>query len=222
VSVFPVFLKLARRRVLVVGGGPVAASKLRALIDADARVTVVAPEVVGEIAGIPAIDIVRRPFAPEDLEGVCFVVAAAPPEVNRAVSAAAHARGLFVNAVDDLENASAYMGAIVRRAGVTVALSTDGEAPALAGLMREALEELLPDDLEAWMACSRDARRDWLARRVPMSQRRPLLLEALVALYERRSAGASAISDVRSDNESESDLKPGVESDKTEKEPVSA
>src|SRR4029453_8569160 len=102
-----------------------------------------------------------------DLEGVSFVVAAAPPAVNRQVATAAHARGLFVNAVDDMENASAYLGAVVRRAGVTIALSTDGEAPALAGLMREALEALLPDDLAAWMACAREARRDWLAQRVP-------------------------------------------------------
>jgi uroporphyrin-III C-methyltransferase/precorrin-2 dehydrogenase/sirohydrochlorin ferrochelatase len=186
-SVFPVFLKLAGRRVLVVGGGPVAASKLRALLEADATVTVVAPEIVDEIAAA-AVTLERRPFAVADLDGVSFVVAAAPPEVNRAVSAAAHARGLFVNAVDDMENASAYLGAIVRRAGVTMALSTDGEAPALAGLMREALEQLLPDDLDAWMACARDARREWLAQRVPMAERRPLLLEALVALYADRPA----------------------------------
>jgi uroporphyrin-III C-methyltransferase/precorrin-2 dehydrogenase/sirohydrochlorin ferrochelatase len=182
VSVFPVFLKLAGRHVLVVGGGPVAASKLRALIEADATITVVAPDIVDAVAAAP-VTVLRRPFAVDDLDGASFVVAAAPPEVNRAVSAAAHARGLFVNAVDDMENASAYLGAIVRRAGVTMALSTDGEAPALAGLMREALEALLPDDLEAWMTCARDARREWLARGVPMAERRPLLLEALVALY---------------------------------------
>ena len=185
-AVFPVFLKLAGRRVLVVGGGPVAASKLRALLDADATVVVVAPDVVEEIAAAP-VEILRRPFVPEDLEGIWFVVAAAPPDVNREVAAAAHPRGLFVNAVDDMENATAYMGAIVRRAGVTLALSTDGEAPALAGLMREALEALLPDDLDAWVTSAREARRDWLARAVPMAERRPLLLEALVALYERRA-----------------------------------
>jgi uroporphyrin-III C-methyltransferase / precorrin-2 dehydrogenase / sirohydrochlorin ferrochelatase len=188
VAVFPVFLKLAGRRVLVVGGGPVAASKLRGLLDADATVVVVAPDVVEEIAAAP-VEILRRPFVPEDLEGISFVVAAAPPDVNREVAAAAHPRGLFVNAVDDMENATAYMGAIVRRAGVTMALSTDGEAPALAGLMREALEALLPDDLDAWVTSAREARRDWLARGVPMAERRPLLLEALVALYEKRARG---------------------------------
>ena len=185
-AVFPVFLKLAGRRVLVVGGGPVAASKLRGLLNADATVVVVAPDVVEEIAAAP-VEILRRPFVPEDLEGISFVVAAAPPDVNREVAAAAHPRGLFVNAVDDMENATAYMGAIVRRAGVTMALSTDGEAPALAGLMREALEALIPDDLDAWVTSAREARRDWLARGVPMAERRPLLLEALVALYERRA-----------------------------------
>jgi siroheme synthase-like protein len=185
-----VFLKLAARRVLVVGGGPVAASKLRALLDADAQVTVVAPDIVPEILQQP-VECIRRPFAASDLDGACFVVAAAPPDVNRQVSAEAHARGLFVNAVDDMENASAYLGAIVRRAGVTMALSTDGEAPALVGLIREALEDLLPDDLDRWMDCAREARREWLARQVPMAQRRPLLLEALVALYEQRATAAA-------------------------------
>jgi siroheme synthase-like protein len=186
-SIFPVFLKLAGRRVLVVGGGPVAAGKLRALLDAEADVTVVAPEIVDAIAGAP-VRVERRPFTESDLDGVWYVVAAAPSEVNRAVAAAAHARGVFVNAVDDIDNASAYAGAVLRRAGVTIALSSDGEAPALVGLMREALEEVLPEDLEAWIACARAARQRWLMERVPMEERRPLLLEALVKLYERRGS----------------------------------
>lgn len=191
-AVFPVFLKLEGRRVVVVGAGPMAAAKLAPLVDAGARVTVIAPDVVDEVAArADRIEILRRPFVETDLDGAWYVVAAAPPEVNRDVARAAAARQLFVNAVDDMENATAYMGAIVNRAGVTVALSTDGEAPALAGLMREALEDLLPDDLEVWMASSRDARRDWLARRVPMAERRPLLLEALNRIYEARAAAAA-------------------------------
>ena len=149
--------------------------------------TVIAPEVVEAIAGA-AVEVIRRPFRAADLDDAWYVVAAAPPDVNRAVAAAAHERNIFVNAVDDLENASAYLGAVLRRAGVTIALSTDGEAPALAGLMREALEAVLPDDLEAWMETARNARRQWLADDVPMEQRRPLLLEALEKLYEKRRA----------------------------------
>jgi uroporphyrin-III C-methyltransferase/precorrin-2 dehydrogenase/sirohydrochlorin ferrochelatase len=189
-AVFPVFLKLAGRRVLVVGGGPVAAGKLRALVEAGAAVTVVAPDVVDAVREAP-VEILPREFRPEDLDGTWYVVAAAPPAVNRAVSAAAHARGIFVNAVDDLENASAYAGAVLQRSGVTIALSTDGEAPALAGLLREALEAVLPEDLDKWMTCARDTRRQWLADGVPMAERRPLLLEALQQLYASRAkAGA--------------------------------
>lgn len=191
-AVYPVFLKLAGRRVLVVGGGRVAASKVAGLLDAGAAVTVVAPEIAADLAVEP-VEIRRRRFEPADLEGACFVVAAAPRDVNREVAAAAHARGVLVNAVDDVENASAYLGGVVRRGGVTVAVSTDGAAPALAGLLREALEEVLPadDDVEAWMTCARDARERWLAAGVPMDERRPLLLEALFQLYERRAAAAA-------------------------------
>jgi len=194
VAVFPVFLKLEGRPVLVVGAGPVAAGKVRPLLDAGARVTIVAPDVVDAIAALaPRVNIILRPFAAGDLEGVWYVVAAAPPDVNRAVSRAAEARCLFVNAVDDLESASAYAGAIVQKAGVTIAMSTDGEAPALAGLMREALEVLLPEDLDAWMATAQEARRAWLAQRVPMAERRPVLLQALIDLYEKkRTAGSEA------------------------------
>ncbi len=188
-AVFPVFLKLEGRRVLVVGAGPVAAGKVRPLVDAGARVTVVAPDVVDEIAAMAAdLTIIRRPFEPADVDGAWYVVAAAPPEVNRAVARAAEARCLFVNAVDDLESASAYAGAIVQKAGVTIAMSTDGEAPALAGLMREALEVLLPEELDRWMACAQEARRGWLAQGVPMAERRPMLLQALNDLYDRKRA----------------------------------
>lgn len=184
---FPVFLKLTGRRVLLVGGGGVAGGKLRALLDAGADVTVVAPVIAPAIAA-ERITVARRTFQPDDLDGVWYVVAAAPREVNAAVAREAAVRGIFVNAVDDVENASAYAGATLRRAGVTIALSTDGDAPALAGLLREGLEAVLPDDLETWMTCARDARSGWLAAGVPMEQRRPLLLEALLNLYEGRGA----------------------------------
>jgi len=185
---FPTFLKLQGRRALLVGGGPVAAGKLRGLLEAGAEVSVVAPAILLEIASAP-VHTAMRCFQPSDLDGVSFVVAAAPPDVNREVAAAAQARGIFVNAVDDVESASAYAGAVVRRAGVTIAISTDGDAPALAGLVREALEALLPDDLDTWMDCARASRREWLERKVPMAERRPLLLDALNALYaERRTA----------------------------------
>jgi uroporphyrin-III C-methyltransferase/precorrin-2 dehydrogenase/sirohydrochlorin ferrochelatase len=76
---------------------------------------------------------------------------------------------------------------VVRRDGVTIAISTDGRAPALAGLLREALDAWLPGDLDEWMSAADEVRRDWKRHAVPMEQRRPLLLETLNRLYERKS-----------------------------------
>jgi siroheme synthase-like protein len=111
--------------------------------------------------------------------------------VNRQVADAAESRHVFVNAVDDLASASAYLGGVVRKAGVTLAISTDGSAPALAGLLREGLEAVLPDDLEQWHDVARQARQDWKLAGVPMEARRPLLLDAINRLYAaRRGPGA--------------------------------
>jgi uroporphyrin-III C-methyltransferase/precorrin-2 dehydrogenase/sirohydrochlorin ferrochelatase len=179
---YPVFLRLEGRRALIVGGGKAAAAKLPALIEAGARVAVVAPAISPELAH-PGVELRRRPFSPDDLEGVFFVVSAAPPEVNRAVAAAAEARGLFVNAVDDAEAASAWLSGVLRRGDVTLAISTAGRSPALAGLLREALDRLLPEDLQAWVELGETLRRRWKADGVPMRDRRPLLLRVLQEIY---------------------------------------
>src|SRR5438552_8783455 len=156
-DLLPVFLKVAGRRVLVVGGGPVAAAKLAGLRGTGAGIVMAAPAI-----GAPAraeiercggaVTVVERPFGERDLDGAWLVVSAAPPEVNRQVAAAAEARRLFVIAVDDPQAASAYGAGTLRRGGVTVAISTDGQAPALAGLLREGLEAMIPPELDAWLA----------------------------------------------------------------------
>jgi uroporphyrin-III C-methyltransferase/precorrin-2 dehydrogenase/sirohydrochlorin ferrochelatase len=187
ISMYPVFLKLSGRRVLLVGGGRVAAGKLAGLLADGAMVTVVAPEIRSELHQ-PGVRIIRRAFEPSDLDDAWYVVAAAPHAVNEQVLAAAEPRRVFVNAVDDPSHASAYAASIVRRAGVTVAFSTDGRAPALAGLLREALDAWLPADLESWMVASDVARREWKRDGVPMEERRPMLLETLNRLYEEKDS----------------------------------
>ena len=178
---------------MVVGGGPVAVAKVRALLEAGAVIKLVAPEIAPELLALAEkgnISIARRSFEQSDVEGSWLVVAAAPPAVNRSVAAAAESLRLFVLAVDDTSAASAYGAGTLRRGGVTVAVSTDGRAPALAGLLREGLEAVLPDDLEGWTAEAERQRTEWRASGVPMAERRPLLLEALNRLYDDRRAGA--------------------------------
>lgn len=186
---YPLFLKLVGRKVLVVGGGPVATAKVASLREAGAEIAVVAPEVEPALADLAAagkISLARRSFDAADLSGAWLVVAAATPDVNRTVAAAAESLRLFVLAVDDPEAASAYGAGTLRRGGVTVAVSTNGRAPALAGLVREGLEAVLPEDLEAWTAQAESQRAAWRAEKVPMGDRRPLLLQALNRIYDHR------------------------------------
>jgi len=183
-DLLPVFLNLTGRLVLLVGGGRVAEAKLRQLIAAGARVRVVAPTIAPSIAAA-AVETIERGFVPGDLDDVWFVVAAATPEVNRSVADAAQSRRIFVNAVDDPANATAYLSGVVRRADVTIAISTSGDAPALTSLIREAVDALLPRDLDQWMAVAREQRGAWRNDAVAMDERKPKLLRALNELYER-------------------------------------
>lgn len=178
----PVFLRFDGRPVAVVGGGRAAAAKIPALLEAGANVTVIAPEVASSIDRA-RVRVVERRFVPADLDGVWFVTAAATAEVNRQVRQAAEARGVWVNAVDDPANATAYLGGTIARGGVTVAFSTAGKAPALAGLLREAFDALVPEEIDTWAARAAELSRRQRAAHVPIGQRRPQLLDVLNDLY---------------------------------------
>ena len=184
----PLFLNLTGRLVVLVGGGRVAEAKLRQLAAAGARVRVVAPSIGSQIRAA-GVELIERAFAASDLDDAWFVVAAATPDVNRAVAEAAEARRIFVNAVDDPPNATAYLSGVVRRHDVTIAISTSGDAPALTSLVREALDAVLPRDLDRWMTVAREQRAAWRSGGVPMHERKPQLLRALNSMYETHAAG---------------------------------
>lgn len=187
---YALFLLLEGKPVLVVGGGPVATAKARELHDHGARIVVVAPEVGDELAAL-ASDVHRRPFSKEDVEGAYLVIAAAPPAINREVRRIADQRAVFVVAVDDVENCTAYGAARLHRGGLAIAISSSGTAPALVALLRRALEALIPDDVERWREIAEQARSSWKAAGVPIEERRPLLLRALDALYAKTEASSS-------------------------------
>lgn len=143
-ALFPLFLDLRGRRVLVVGGGEVAARKVAALLDSGAAVAVVAPALAPALAALAKANRLAHipaAFAPEQLDGSWLVIAATDDgAVNRAVAAAAHARRLFINVVDDAELASAQLPARVQRGPLQVAISSGGASPMLARHLREQLE----------------------------------------------------------------------------------
>jgi uroporphyrin-III C-methyltransferase/precorrin-2 dehydrogenase/sirohydrochlorin ferrochelatase len=151
VDQLPVFLDLHGRRVLLVGGGEVAARKAQLLVAAGARLRVVAPELgpaLSELCERSGAEVHRVSFAPAHLEAVMLAVAATDdPAVNRAVSAAGRAAHVWVNAVDDAAASSCFMPAIVDRSPVIIAIGTGGASPTLARRLRAQLEAWLPQRL---------------------------------------------------------------------------
>ena len=172
-SLLPLFLKLAGKTVLVVGAGPVAERKIESLLEAGARVRVVAPlatEGVERLAREGRIDWQPRSFDDADAADVWLAFAAtSDAEVQARVARATTARRVFCVAVDDPSNASAYSGALVRRAPFTIAISSGGATPALTRLVREVVEHALPGP--EWVEHATRLRAKWLAEGTPMADR---------------------------------------------------
>jgi uroporphyrin-III C-methyltransferase/precorrin-2 dehydrogenase/sirohydrochlorin ferrochelatase len=180
---FPVFLDLAGRRVLLVGGGVVARRKAEALLEAGADVVVGAPALVPELARAVAEGRLAHragAFEPDWLDGTWLVIAATDdPAVNAAVAREAEARRLWVNVVDDAPRCSFQVPARVERGPLQVAVSSRGEAPMLARWLREKLETELDPSLGAlaeWLGGKREA----LRARFPDTARRRQVIETLI------------------------------------------
>ena len=191
-SLFPAFIKLARRRCLLVGAGEVALQKIPSLLAAEAKLRVVAPRVhpgIAALADAGAIDVIGREFSAEDLNGIFLVIAATDdPAVNSAVYDAAVERNILCNSVDDPPHCDFYFGSVVSRGDLQIAISTAGESPALAQRLRKEIDAQLPDDLGPWLAEVGRLRREVLAQVEPGEERKLLLHR----LAERHVCGSAA------------------------------
>lgn len=144
----PLFHILRGRRALLVGGGDVALRKARLLSDAGAELRVVAPEVHSELRELVEKgggELLLRPYAAEDLRDCVLAIAATDDEpLNAQVSRDANVRGVPVNVVDAPALCSVIFPAIVDRSPLMVAVSSGGDAPVLARLLRAKLETWIP------------------------------------------------------------------------------
>jgi uncharacterized protein len=153
---FPVFLKLEQMNVLLVGGGKVALEKLTALLaNAPAvQVRLVATWISGEVRSLaettPGLSLIEKPFAEEDLDGADIVVVAVNDKaVSRVVRDAAHSRRLLVNVADTPDLCDFYLGSIVQKGSLKIAISTNGKSPTAAKRIKEVLQQAIPDQLDA-------------------------------------------------------------------------
>ena len=161
---YPVVLRLAGRRCVVVGGGSVATRKIGTLVRSGADVLVVAPEVAPEIEAFAAsggVRIERRPFQPADLDGALLAFAATDRRaVNQAVAQSAEERGVLANVADDPSASDFTNPGLVRRRDITLAVSTGGRSPAFTRFLREQLQDWLTDARCALLELVTEVRRD--------------------------------------------------------------
>ena len=153
-ALYPIFVELKGRPVIVIGGGNVGAEKVRGLLAAEADITLVSPDLIEELrehADAGRIRHIARVYEEADLDGgyEFIMVATDDGAINAEVAGAGKRRGLWVNAADDPTNCDFILPAVVRKGKITLAASTSGASPALARRLREELDAYLTDDMPA-------------------------------------------------------------------------
>jgi siroheme synthase-like protein len=154
-SLFPIFVKLEGRLIVVVGGGNIAEAKIPGVLAAGARIRLIAPAVTPQIAEwvrFGKIEWLPKEFEVTDLDGAFLVIAAtSAPGVNEATYREAEARGTLCNAVDDIEHCHFYYGAVVQRGDLQIAISTNGKSPAFAQRLRQEFEAKFGPEYVVWL-----------------------------------------------------------------------
>jgi len=180
-KLFPMFLKLASRLCLVVGAGTIAEAKIASLLEAGAKIRVVAPEATLQLrswAQSNAIEWHQRPFQPADLEGIFLVVAAtSSTELHERIFALATQTGVLCNIVDVPALCDFYYPSVVQRGALQIAISTAGLSPALAQRLRKQLEAQFGLEYEDWLAQLGEAREKLHSKDMDPDERKRLLHE---------------------------------------------
>ncbi len=175
---YPVTLQLRGRRCIVLGEGKLAAEKARGVLRAGAQLTVIAATPCAELEALqaePELTLLRRGYAPGDLAGSFLAIdASGDEEINRFSFAEAEERGVLINVVDQPERCDFYAPALVRRGPLSVAISTDGESPFLAGAIRARLERILGEEWGPFTALVGGVRRRLRERGVPIAEQTPV------------------------------------------------
>lgn len=206
---FPIFLKLEDRRVLVVGGGigeaKLAEAKVADLLDTGAQIKVIAfetSEAIAKWAHAGLIELEERGFVADDLRGVDLVIVATLlPALNKLVFSEARKQRVLCNVVDVPEQCDFYYPAIVKRGDLQIAISTSGQSPSLAQRLRQQLERQFGLTYAKWVAELGETRREILKSRLTSEQKHELLKslasrEAFEAMVERNAAAEHANQEV--------------------------
>jgi len=196
-SLFPMFVKLDGRQVLVVGARQVGEPKIRGLLPTGAKIRVVAhkaSEAVQEWARLGQIVLEERDFVLSDLDNVFLVVVATSSrDLNEFVFGEAQSRRILCNVVDVPEQCDFYYPAVVQRGDLQIAISTSGQSPSLAQKIRQQLEHQFGPGYAQWVAELGETRRKVLASNLEPERKRDLLQSlASVEAFEAALATESS------------------------------
>lgn len=154
-NLFPVFLKLENLSLLIIGGGNVALEKLNAVLNNSPRtkIRLVAIEISKAIkemaAGKSNIELIERSYVPEDFDDADVVIAAVNDlKVSKQIKSDAQLKGKLANVADKPELCDFYLGSIVKKGSVKIAISTNGKSPTIAKRLKEVINDLIPEEME--------------------------------------------------------------------------
>jgi siroheme synthase-like protein len=155
-NLFPIFVKLEELRLLIVGGGNIGLEKLQTVLQnsPSTAITLVAPEIDPAIQALAArntnIRLFIRPYHPADLESKDLaIVAVNDRTVSETIARDARARGILVNVADTPDLCDFYLGSVVRRGNLKIAISTNGKSPTVAKRLKEEIGNMIPDEMDA-------------------------------------------------------------------------
>jgi precorrin-2 dehydrogenase / sirohydrochlorin ferrochelatase len=189
-NLFPVFLKLAGRPVVVVGAGNVGEPKIESLLAADADVLVVAPEATEKVtlwSRDGKLHWQARRYQTADLDNKFLVVAATSSrELNHRIFQEAQERNILCNVVDDPAYCDFYYPAVVNRGDLQIAISTNGRSPALAQRIRKELEQTYDPEYVDWLEELGQWREELFQSEIAPTERKALLHQ----LASREAFGA--------------------------------
>jgi siroheme synthase-like protein len=175
---YPVFLDLTDKLSIIVGGGTIAEGKVTGLLEADAKIVIIAPEVTPVLRALAESGKVaweQRAYRDGDLEGASIAISATDdPQVNHQVWDEANRRGILVNVVDDVPYCNFIAPAIVRRGDITIAISTNGKMPALAAHMRREMDKSFGNEYLQLLEMTSPMRVELGAKHLPYTIRQKL------------------------------------------------
>ena len=141
-SLLPIFMKIENSKCIVVGGGEIALQKINQLIDSKAKVTVIAPKIIKDIACLP-VNLIYREYKSSDIDLSKIIIAATDDNnINRIIFNDANKRGIPVNVVDEPELCSFYMGSVYKDKDLKIAISTNGKCPSLGTYLRDHIKNI--------------------------------------------------------------------------------